>query len=169
MDLSNWLTTAQTCAALQISPRTLDNRCKAGTGPERQNRPRVGLKPEAVYRPEDVERLSSSKPHVMAESSALVPRAGVVPVSEILAMIKAADQRPSEQSPRPPALYLTLPEASAYTGLTMGFLRRLIAAGKLQAIQDVFLKVRRSELDDIANPAEQSGKVTGYLRKGIEK
>lgn len=43
--------------------------------------------------------------------------------------------------------FLTLKEATAYTGLSPTFLRRLIDAGKLVAVRDGRLKVRRSDLD----------------------
>lgn len=50
--------------------------------------------------------------------------------------------------------YLSLAEASKYMGLSMNFLRRLIKAGKLHAVRDGRLKVRRVDLDNLPAPAE---------------
>lgn len=165
-DLSSWLTKAETCERLGISPRTLDRRCEDGTGPQREDRPRTGKKPEAVYNPDDVERLSAPKPHVMAENSALMPRPVPAPQSsEVLPLLLdrialAVERRAPEPAPIPPALYLTLPQASAYTGLTMAFLRRLIKEGQLQAVRDVSLKMRKIDLDNLANLTGASGQMT---------
>jgi hypothetical protein len=49
--------------------------------------------------------------------------------------------------PREHQLFLTLKEASQHSGLSVAYLRREIDAGKLQAIRDVSVKVRRKDLD----------------------
>ena len=46
-----------------------------------------------------------------------------------------------------PPLWMTLAEASEYSGLTQALLERLIEAGKLHAIRDRATKVKRAELD----------------------
>jgi helix-turn-helix protein len=57
----------------------------------------------------------------------------------------------------PPApQWLTLPEASQHCGLSVGYLRRLITTGKLKAIKDRSLKVRRSDLDNLDSLSEMS-------------
>jgi excisionase family DNA binding protein len=48
-------------------------------------------------------------------------------------------------------LFLTLPEAAAYTGLTKGLLRRMVAEGLLAARKDRGWKIRRVALESIDN------------------
>ena len=50
--------------------------------------------------------------------------------------------------------WITLPEAAEHTGLSVGFLRRLITAGKLRAVRDRAIKVKRSDLDNLEGIAE---------------
>ena len=168
IDLSTWLTNPEAAARMGISERTLDRRCAAGEGPERRNRPRPGLKPEVVNNPDDVERLATPKPHVMpdpdlpADWGSLVPRpqtTAVAPRPSSADVLPALLDRVAgavewwlaETRPAPLALYLTLPQASAYTGLSVAFLRRLIRTGKLPVIRDRSLKARRLDLDNLVN------------------
>lgn len=52
----------------------------------------------------------------------------------------------------PPSLWLTLREASMRSGLSMVFLRRLIADGRLVGIRDGrSIKIRRVDLDNLDN------------------
>lgn len=52
---------------------------------------------------------------------------------------------------RPMAAFLTIKEASAYSGLSQAFLRRLVRSGTLPAVLDGAIKVRRADLDNLAN------------------
>lgn len=63
--------------------------------------------------------------------------------------------------PPPPPQWLTLDQAARYTGLSEGFLRRLIAARRLVAMNDGGPKVRRVDLDAL----EGLGSAVGELRK----
>ena len=65
----------------------------------------------------------------------------------------------------PPAQpqWMALNEAARYTGLSEGFLRRLIAGGKLASVEDGGLKVRRVQLDSV----EGLGSAVGELRKAM--
>jgi hypothetical protein len=45
-------------------------------------------------------------------------------------------------------------QASAYTGLRMGFLLKLIRAGRLKSLRDGRIKVRRADLDNLTDVAE---------------
>jgi len=58
-------------------------------------------------------------------------------------------QRPatSESSERSPALFLTVAEAAALTGLTQAYLLRAIEAGTLKAIRDRGWRIRRRDLE----------------------
>jgi hypothetical protein len=160
-DLSTWLNKPEAAARLGISERTLDRRCDAGEGPERRERPRAGLKPEPVCNPDDGERLAAPKAHVLpAETTApriigndisIPPRPSGDVIPALLDRVAGAvEWWMAETRPAPHiALYLTLPQASAYTGLTVAMLRRLIRTGRLASIRDRALKVRRVELDKL--------------------
>jgi hypothetical protein len=52
---------------------------------------------------------------------------------------------------QPNKLFLNLEEASALSGLSQAFLRRLIRDGKLAAVRDVSLKVSRANLERFAD------------------
>lgn len=52
--------------------------------------------------------------------------------------------------------WLTLPEASQHSGLSIAFLRRLIIARKLPAVRDRSIKVRRVDLDNLDGLSELS-------------
>jgi len=164
-DLSNWLTKAEAATHLQISERTLDRRCDAGTGPERRERPRPGLKPEPVFNPDDVARLAAPKAHVMPPADfGIEPATLPAPArkhesqiarqpapNDVLSLVLDRIAGAMEAKMQPPALYLTLPEARAYSGLSLALLRRHVKQGKLPSILDGATKVRRVDLDNFVN------------------
>ncbi|MEO8373348.1 MAG: hypothetical protein ABI806_29455 [Candidatus Solibacter sp.] len=165
-DLSNWLSKADAAARLQISERTLDRRCDAGTGPERRNRPRVGLKPEPVFNPEDIERLAATPVHVLPPEFGRAPSVPAILDREYAIAVRPPDAfslaleriaGAMEAKAAPQALYLTLPEARVYSGLSLALLRRVVREGKLPSIRDGSTKVRRADLDDFdsASPIRQ--------------
>jgi excisionase family DNA binding protein len=52
--------------------------------------------------------------------------------------------------PRPGAkLYLTLEEASEYSGLSRNYLQKLVAEERLTAVDDGGLKIRRADLESL--------------------
>ena len=166
--LEHWLTLAETASRLQRSEKTILRMCAAGEL-QRRDRPRPGKKPETVIHPADVDRLEQAMraPHVMpavgsnggAASTALAPIAptalaelphttGVairtetpMPIDRLLASLSRASA--------PPPLWLTIAEASEYSGLSQSLLRRLIANGRLPSIRDRAVKVRRADLDTL--------------------
>lgn len=70
-----------------------------------------------------------------------------------------------EQAAAPQPKFLTLKEASSYTGLSVTCLRRLIAAGRLNALRDGRLKVPREQLDGLSD-VEELARLT--RRRGSE-
>ena len=130
----------------------------------------------AVYNPEDVARVASERqpappPFVLPVGppkgggnghgrpytdprQALARPAGADPVAQFFALLLERLQSPPSP-PSPPlggerggeALFLTLAEASAVTGLSQAFLRRMIAAGTLTAIRDRGRRIRRKDLE----------------------
>lgn len=152
-DLSTWIPKAEAAARLGKSERTLDR--MGDDGPERRLRPREGLKPEVVFNPDDIEKMVAAQ-----RSKAIAPTSPLAPAStQQLALRKDAPAialefqelfaRGLEAARRGPGLWLNLAEASAYSGLSIALLRRLIRAGVLLAIRDRAVKVRRADLDNL--------------------
>ena len=72
-NLESWLTETEAADMMRISTRTLRRRCVEGDGPERRERQRPGARPEPVYNPDDVARLSATKPVVFSPARHLRP------------------------------------------------------------------------------------------------
>jgi hypothetical protein len=68
------------------------------------------------------------------------PDAQLAMIAELIQIAAAA------QNPRP---WITLDEASEASGLSRGFLRRMIRRGVLKGVRDVSIKVHRQDLDDL--------------------
>lgn len=162
-DLSNWLTKAEAADRLGISERTLDRLCAGANGPERQTRRRPGKRPEVVFNPDDVAARQPKQPlHVVPSGSNVVARVpggagaalptGLPPEFSLLAL--AAYERAVASAPElQPRPFLTLAEAADYSGLTETFLRKLVSEGKLSAVRDRSLKIRKASLDEFAGAA----------------
>ncbi len=165
-DLSKWLTTAETCVALGMSPRTLQRLTAAGKGPECRERPRWGKKAEPVYNPKDVAELraaSAARPPValppevdLPETSTELSIPGQMPPQMALALelverVSKAMRPDAGKTLKP---WLTIKEAAEYTGLSQAYLRRLISEGKLSAVKDGAWKTRRKDLNAIETERE---------------
>jgi hypothetical protein len=105
----------------------------------------VGRRPIAVLDPAGVEKakqetLEKMPPVITEEVTALLPRVVqpdlLTTLSHSLAAIQGKELK----------MFLTLDEASALTGLTVGRLKRLRKEGKLPSIVDGEIKVRRTDL-----------------------
>lgn len=176
-DLSTWLSDAEVCARLEISARTLDREAKAGRM-HPMNRHRPGLRAQRVWNPEDIDaRLPQRPAQVMPPETPPVrfrpylSDVQIPPVTELSrsgdlggalvtalagALQRIADVVETRTLPpqRPATPWLTLPDASEYTGLSVAYLRRVIKAGKLPWIRDRAIKVRRADLDNLDSLAE---------------
>lgn len=158
LDLSAWMTKAEAAARLGCSERTMDRLTATGAGPERRLRPRQGAKPEPVYNPEDVERLApAASPAVVPYTGPLnglaAPQTSNAAETGFALLVSAMQTLADRVGPRRPlAAFLTIKEASAYSGLSQAFLRRLARARVLPSVRDGALKVRRIDLDNLANP-----------------
>jgi hypothetical protein len=171
-DLSNWLTEAEAAARLGTTDRTIQRWCEAGKGPERRKRPVPGRKAETVYNPDDVARMAETPPAVFSPGSALVPRdpgpgSALVlrdpePDSRVALVLGMLQEWLQSQQPKKRGPWLTLKEASDYSGFSMALLRRLIAAEKLPTIWDGSIKVSQADLDNL----DIVGMDVGILRIG---
>lgn len=157
-DYSTWLTTSQTAAALKVTERTVARLVQRGKlHPKKVRIP--GRQDTPLFDPAEIATyLGTDEP----EQFALEPKKAALPVAvpapppatadagqlaAFLAML--ADQitarisqtvsgQLAERDTRVPIsqrLYLTLAEASAYTGLPRGYLQQLIDAGQLRAVE----------------------------------
>jgi Helix-turn-helix domain len=120
-----------------------------------------------VYHPDDVARIARER---QPGATAFVLPVGVTPPSngnghhastalqiaepapapgdDVLRLVFAAALRAvSETSETRVALFVSIPEAAAITGLRPIYLRRAIADGRLPAVQDRGWKIRRKDLE----------------------
>jgi hypothetical protein len=98
--------------------------------------------------------------------TATVPRRSVPAIVAVLAgctlaALRMRQQRYRPALPPPQPQWLTLDQASKYTGLSGGFLERLIKARRLVPVNDGVQKVRRVDLDRL----EGLGNAVGELRE----
>lgn len=97
------------------------------------------------------------KPHNpcdLAAAVAALVKLGMAGIARGMAVQQLAAQQPN---------WLTLSEASKHSGLSIAFLRRLIASKKLKAIRDRAVKVSRRDLDNLdhlADLAESSARLS---------
>jgi len=159
-DLSTWASKPQAAAALGISERTLDRLIAEGKGPERRLRRREGKRPEPVYNPIDLDTLAAAQPALLHPDSplgrpttAIAARREYLPPLHpaALALMDRLITMAQPAQPPPARPWLTIPEASAYTGLSGTLLRRLVREKRLPAIRDRAVKLRRSDLDRMAD------------------
>lgn len=164
VDLSTWLTEAEAARHMNIGLRTLQRMYAPATiasgtiGPERRELRTQGKRPSWRYRPEDVERMAPRRELVIASDSRLAPRPPAVPDAAMIAVLEAVNRLTAAVEatrPAPPAAqWLTIPQASEYSGISIAFLTRMIRARALSAIADRAIKVRRSDLDNLANSGD---------------
>lgn len=176
-DLSDWLTVEEAAQVIGVSTRTVE-RLGHAKKLERRPRRQEGTPPVAVYNPDDVDRIARERrpeaaPFVLPrmpdthgngrrgqgagavsiDTEALSVPAGDDPIRQLFAAALRAVLSP----PSPPVseriggehLYLTLPEAAAWTGLTEAYLRRKCRDGSLKAIKDHGWKMRRTDLETL--------------------
>lgn len=141
-DLTEWPTEEQAAALLGVARKTI-MRYIADKKIEAKKRARPGRKAENVCNPVDVGKFLAPEPHIMPQISAtlaeLAERAKRPPPSieglfqSIMGMmenrmIAAAAPPPPEQEAK---LWLSVPEAAAFTGLSEAYLRRIVKNGPL--------------------------------------
>lgn len=170
-DLSAWLTKREAAEAIGVGEKTVQELAAAGKL-QRGSWRRDGRGPIlAVYHPDDVAREAAARRPGAA--AFVLPAAGPglgngagraleadAPAAadlvrqpaagdDVLRAVFAAALRAvtSETSRKSEKLFLTLEEASAFTGLSPGALRRLVREEKLEAVRDRRLKFRRRDLE----------------------
>jgi hypothetical protein len=147
-DFSEWIPKQDACEQLGYTERTLERRIQKLKLRTAQ-REVPGRRSITVIHPADFERLKQAviptTPSQAEEDRKEIAVRPALPVElrQLIASLMAV-------SPYPPrALFLNLKEASAYTGLSQSFLRRLMDAGTLKAQRDRGLKIPRKQLDEL--------------------
>ena len=145
-DVGTWLTKAQTCEALQLSPKSIEKLAQEKELQHAMYRRPTGGQPIIVYNPDDVTRIARQRnpgptPFVLPPGAAATVGSQALTVGRVTPAsgdgLHAFLQALGADVARPePKLFLTIEEAAAVTGLTRAYLLRAIEAGTLPAIRD---------------------------------
>jgi excisionase family DNA binding protein len=162
-DLARWLTKHQAADAIGVSTKTIEQWAKEKILQQARYRRPTGGPAIAVYHPSDVARLAAerrgaeSEPFLLPADAAPSGAQELVPVSPagaasddvLRAVFAAALRAVTSQKSEKLALFVTVEEASAVTGLSQRYLRRLIKDGTLEAVRDRGWRVRRRDLEKL--------------------
>ena len=150
-----WKTRAEAAAILECSEKTIERHATQGRI-QKLMRPNPGRRKTPVFNASDIERIRAETAQVEAFP---VPagRASLLPLEQPgnAPALAALIGHFAEHMAAPPAvpvkdkMFLTLREASAYTGLTRASLRRRIEDETLKAFKDGGWKIRRSDLNSL--------------------
>ena len=152
--LRHWKSQAEAAEILKCSEKTISR--MAGQGKIEKALRRVpGRKGMPVFNPRDIERLRSEtvdlKPFPVEEAKeekALARRPSQA-AGDVFAQL-LADRLGSPQAvPLERKMFLNLEQASEYTGMPKGWLRRQIKSGELPAILSGGYRIRRADLEKL--------------------
>lgn len=165
-DYSTWLTKAQAATALGVSPKQIERFAKSGKLQFFLWKRPSGGQSIAVYAPDDIDRLAHenvpSRPYVVPTDAApppngshdmqrqTTPKRSVAPVapsgSALFQAFLLMFRQMSDHAQQVQTLFLTIPEAAKFSGLTEAYIRRACQEGKLDAFKDGGWKIRRTAL-----------------------
>jgi hypothetical protein len=153
-DYSTWPTKQAAATLIGVSTKTIENYVKEGKIKQAKWKRPTGGPRLAVYNPEDVNRLAHrmSAAVIVDSPGAAPPATGheqLAPIAPPLngaALIEALLRSVQKASETSEKLFLTIPEAAAFTGLTETYIRRACQAGTLAAIKDAGWKIKRTAL-----------------------
>jgi len=168
LDYKHWMSKPAAAAAIGCSPKTIEALSKAGQLHQAYwKRPETGAT-IVVYHPSDVERIRKERNPAGAEafpvpdqapaaSTALVaPPTSPEQFIRALVALAGGSENSAKHSQKhsdvrlAERLFLTISEAAEFSGLPKVHLRRLLAAGTLQALKTGRgWRVRRHNLEDI--------------------
>ena len=145
---ADWLTKQEAAKIIGTSERSIERLVQAGKVTQRYLRV-TGRRPIAILDPGDVETLRQETiaqvPPPLVETgtstalTTLPHRADSIPA--LMAAVSAAQVQPK--------FFLTLREASAVSGLTVAYIKRLVDTGKLDHVRDRGIKIRRADLQKL--------------------
>jgi len=160
-DYSTWPTKQQAANLIGVSTKTIENYVKDGKIKQAKWKRPAGGPKLAVYNPEDVNRLAHrmSAAVIVDSPGAAPPASGagggtsgheqLAPIGPALngaALIETILRTLQKTSETSEKLFLTIPEAAQFTGLTETYIRRACQAGTLAAIKDGGWKIKRTAL-----------------------
>jgi excisionase family DNA binding protein len=168
-DYSTWLTKQQAAAAIGVTTKSIERFVQEGKIQQARWRRPTGGPELAVYHPDDVARIAQERqpgplpPFLVPASNPPTNGKGATgvnalaiaspslpPGEDLLRLLFAAVLKTvSQTSETSAALYLTLPEAAAITGLSQAYLRRRIADQSLPAVRDRGWRIRRKDLEQL--------------------
>lgn len=166
-DYATWLTKQQAATALGVSPKQVERLANAGKLQAFLWKRPSGGQRLVVYAPDDVARVAHenrpSQPYVVPPTA--TPENGnghamqrqtdrqdrqtdpaVASNSALLQAISVMSQHMSEQSEQSQTLFLTIPAAAKFTGLSEAYIRRACQERRLEALKDGGWKIRRTAL-----------------------
>lgn len=173
-DYSTWLTKQQAADAIGVSTKTVEKFAQDQQLQQAAWRAQGRGAERAVYNPDDVARIAAARrpglppfvlpavqtgngvgngaiahaaSHAPGEETQRALAAGLSEFAAALRLLTSENPLTSEKSQNPTALFLTIPEAAAVSGLSPTYLRRLIAEGTLKARKDRGWKIRRTDLE----------------------
>jgi hypothetical protein len=142
---AEWISKEDAAAILKTSTRSVERMAAAGKL-ETAKRQRPGKSPETLYRTNDVMRLTPQAYEMPPAESAVAttptaattappaPPTDAIPL--LAALLATMQENPRRSAPDTPRLWIGIEEASAISGLSRGFLRRLCTAGLIEAVRD---------------------------------
>lgn len=152
-DHSTWYSKHDASSKIGVSTKTIEQFAKDGKIQQALWKRPSGGPRVAVYAPTDVDRLAGER-QAEAEPPFVMPAGGngnghalarVTPNdgAAILQAMLHTFQKASETSEK---LFLTIPEAAEFSGLSEAYIRRACQAQTLAAIRDGGWKIKRSAL-----------------------
>jgi excisionase family DNA binding protein len=144
-DKPTWFTKQEAAQIIGCSIRSVERLVERGELKQKFLRV-ANRRPIAILDPAGVEKakqktVAAIPPAMTEHGTALLPR--TVQSSDVMTTIASSVALLQGKELK---MFLTLQEAADFTGLTRTFIERLIAEGKLPAIRDRFVKVRRTDL-----------------------
>jgi hypothetical protein len=183
-DLSSWYTLEQTIDKLQTSARSVyrlrdEQKIRWATRREK------GVRPTPVYNPDDVEAIRKSRDEKVvakiappnAENGELTKATTTTTTPKTL--MRAATREDSfglfmefiqrgmatQSAVSQVRLFMTIKEASAYSGLSQALLRRLCKNSVIPSLKDQGVKIAKSDIDLYAGPPEAERDVQLHSKK----
>jgi excisionase family DNA binding protein len=160
-DLSSWYTTEEVMSKLRMSQRSvyrLRTEKRIGWARRREK----GKQPEPVYNPADVDAIQATlapapallEAPAAANGAVATTRPAKAGVQDGFSQFMEFVQRgmAAQAAVAAPRLFLTIEEASEYSGLSQLCLRRLCKEGAIPSIKDRSVKIPKAGLDAFAAP-----------------
>jgi len=152
--LGHWKSQAEAAEILKCSEKTISRMARQGKI-EKAMRRVPGRKPMPVFNPRDIERLRSETVDLQPfpveetkEEKALALRPSQ-DGANLFAQVLAERLGSPQAVPLERKVFLNLEQASEYTGMPKGWLRRQIINGELPAILSGGWRIRRADLEKL--------------------